>query len=372
MQSPQHHNHRFARRLLDKMDNLLPLQWRAGAENPYHRNWGYDRYQIATRGYLDPKSLFTFASNLFPTLTRIPHAKEYWRENIPPLSSDDAQFWLHQTGLDEAESTEHLHAIREAAYQAVQEFTIARWWFLKNIMAQNPYYNDLLAKIRQGSTIIDVGCGFGQDLRRLRADGATGKLYGVDTRPELWDLGQQLFGEPNDRKCFREIDITSYWKWQPGNTLADIEDEPCVFLLNDVVSFWGIERMTDVFDALLGASKVGTMVFGWLVGQEGNEEKVGITKIQGTRSPLSRGVIPTLDYFESLLGERLNSVDGTTQWNIQAQMLDFETMGFDEEDQEWFRSDFWSHGNAVKDWSFAPDERPSELKALCFMATRIK
>lgn len=309
---------------------------------------------------------------IVPKLSKVPIAEEYWRDSITPLSADEDWFWISETGIkDEAALQNHLHAVRDAAYQVVQEFSIARWWFLKNIMAANPYYHDILAAARQGSTIIDLGCGFGQDLGRLRADGASGKCYGVDERPALWDLGQKLFKEPADRKWFREIDINSRRIFGAGESISGIEEDACIFLLNDVISFWGVLNILGVFDTIRNASKVGTQVLGWVIGQEGDQETVGDAKMVGIQGFLGRGVILTLDEFQKWFSETLTTELDSKTWVVEAQMVDFDTMGFDDEDQKWFKSNFWDKTDHYPLLERAPNERPNELKAICFLATRL-
>ncbi len=47
---------------------------------------------------------------------------------------------------------------------------------------------------KSADSILDVGCGFGQALRQLRADGVAGKrLFGADIEPRFVELGYDLF-----------------------------------------------------------------------------------------------------------------------------------------------------------------------------------
>ncbi|KAF1821135.1 uncharacterized protein K489DRAFT_382176 [Dissoconium aciculare CBS 342.82] len=47
---------------------------------------------------------------------------------------------------------------------------------------------------KDGATLLDLGCAFAQDLRRLVADGVDGRqCYGSDLRLDLIDLGYELF-----------------------------------------------------------------------------------------------------------------------------------------------------------------------------------
>jgi len=48
-------------------------------------------------------------------------------------------------------------------------------------------------------------------------------------------------------------------------------EKTTIFLLKDVISFWGIKNLSNVFDAIDLASNVGTKTTGWMIGQEGDE-----------------------------------------------------------------------------------------------------
>ena len=60
--------------------------------------------------------------------------------------------------------------------------------------ANQPGYQDALRRVKQGGSLLDVGCCFGQGLRKLVADGApAANLYGMDLCPEFIELGYELF-----------------------------------------------------------------------------------------------------------------------------------------------------------------------------------
>lgn len=66
--------------------------------------------------------------------------------------------------------------------------------------------------MHDGQSLLDVGCCFGQDIRKLVADGApAGNLIGTDLHQEFLDLGYELF---RDRET-----LTS--RFFAGNILAD-------------------------------------------------------------------------------------------------------------------------------------------------------
>lgn len=57
-----------------------------------------------------------------------------------------------------------------------------------------PPYPEVLRRVKHGELFLDMGCCFGQELRRLILDGAPPKnLYCTDLRQEFFDLGYDLF-----------------------------------------------------------------------------------------------------------------------------------------------------------------------------------
>jgi SAM-dependent methyltransferase len=347
--------------------DMLPVFWKRRAENPLFRYRGYDQFRTSN---LDPNRLRDALWKAYPSASKVPIATEYWRNRHPPLNADDEEFWLFQTGIKDQEQRDRkLQEVREDAWQVVQEFSLARWWFLRNIMGLSPYYQELRELARDGATIVDLGCGLGQDLRRLRADGATGQLYGVDSRPQLHELAFNLF-RSDDKICFRKIDFRTgvgvdfdydspySQNLNREDPLTEVKEKVDVYLLNDVLSFWGAKQISAVEKSINSASRVGTKVFGWQIGQDG-EPGGGMEGKEVGNS--IRGLIPTLGTFTQSFGTP-DSGDSSIKWDVKAQLVGFDKMGFDEDDQIWFRSDFWETNTGC--------DRPNELKAICFLATR--
>lgn len=86
---------------------------------------------------------------------------------------------------------------RKHAWAVSRHPFIGRWRFLEVADHSDPYYQQVLFRLRlpkSTDSILDVGCGFGQALRQLRADGVVGKkLFGADIEPRFVELGYDLF-----------------------------------------------------------------------------------------------------------------------------------------------------------------------------------
>lgn len=62
-------------------------------------------------------------------------------------------------------------------------------------ISASPYYPTMLRRLKSGNeNFLDLGCCFGQELRKVAADGApSARLYACDLRPEFFELGYKLF-----------------------------------------------------------------------------------------------------------------------------------------------------------------------------------
>lgn len=68
------------------------------------------------------------------------------------------------------------------------------FFFLHLDLSRSPVYPQVIEQTQSGHLLLDLGCGLGQDIRRLVQDGAPAEnLIGLDVVPEYIDLGYQLF-----------------------------------------------------------------------------------------------------------------------------------------------------------------------------------
>ena len=71
--------------------------------------------------------------------------------------------------------------------------------FLDFSLARMPSYDKILARLCDPAApakLLDVGCCFGQDLRRLVVDGAPSEnLVGLELKPQFLSLGYDLFAD---------------------------------------------------------------------------------------------------------------------------------------------------------------------------------
>lgn len=86
---------------------------------------------------------------------------------------------------------------RKLAWDVSRQPFIGRWKFLRLAERVDSYYQQVLFRLtlpKSKDCILDIGCGFGQALRQLRANGVAGsQLFGADIESRFINLGYNLF-----------------------------------------------------------------------------------------------------------------------------------------------------------------------------------
>lgn len=93
---------------------------------------------------------------------------------------------------------------RDRAWHLFPYPCIGQLRFLNLNLSTNSLYGEILSRLTtQSQTLLDAGCCFGQDLRKLSFDGAPpASLYGLDVEPAFLELGYDLFLD-RDRDCMK-------------------------------------------------------------------------------------------------------------------------------------------------------------------------
>lgn len=118
---------------------------------------------------------------------------------------------------------------REKAWQVHPYACVGRFRFLDLSISLDPIYPTVLSRLKDSSsppqTLLDLGCCFGQDIRRLVADGAPSEdLYGADLRPEYLELGYELFRDKGRLNAhFLVGDVFDDGEGEGGNELKKLD-----------------------------------------------------------------------------------------------------------------------------------------------------
>ncbi|KAL6721972.1 hypothetical protein ACLMJK_001077 [Lecanora helva] len=192
--------------------------------------------------------------------------------DVPAVSSAARKVLEEYSGVPPAEVQSHVLKVRECAWQIHPFPCIGSVRFLDFSLSTMPSYKTIIAslsKTNDPTTLLDVGCCFGQDLRKLIVDGApASQVVGVDLRPEFIDLGYELF---LDRATFDGRFVAGdVFDKTPGNSLEALEG---------TISFVHVTHFFHLFDReqqVAAASRLvrflkdepGTVILGRQLGAE--------------------------------------------------------------------------------------------------------
>ncbi|KAI0358974.1 hypothetical protein OH77DRAFT_1420487 [Trametes cingulata] len=118
-------------------------------------------------------------------------------ESLYKIDDESLEFMKAQTGIqDPEELKKHFLAVQAEAYHVYPYPCIRGFHFLHMKLSRLPAYKQLLTlgKERQSPIFLDIGCCFGNDLRRAVYDGYPVEYcVASDLNPAFWELGHKLF-----------------------------------------------------------------------------------------------------------------------------------------------------------------------------------
>ncbi|KAJ3561953.1 hypothetical protein NP233_g9878 [Leucocoprinus birnbaumii] len=113
------------------------------------------------------------------------------------LEDEEARFFKQLTGIqNEKELRDHIVGVQEKAYQVYRYPCIQAFAFTKLKISLQPAYKRVLElpKTRPGAILLDIGCCFGNDLRKAVIDDwPVENAVASDLRSEFWEYGHELF-----------------------------------------------------------------------------------------------------------------------------------------------------------------------------------
>jgi hypothetical protein len=294
-----------------------------------------------------------------PSLAPVPHKFGYWMKDVRELDKVEKMEWMNRLGVqDESALHRHFREVRSEIWELVQDFSFARFWFIRSRLPLNPFYEEIIAMAQNGATIADLACGVGQDVRWLREHGASGQIWAVDICPGVWKLGFSLFGDAGNADSlakYLQADLIRDICEGGVNTcpLHVLHEKVDLFLLNDYLSFLGNEPSKRSLEAIVGASKVGTRIMGWMIGSDDPPEvNMDDPMIHGDAFV---GSMMHPEAFSKYQFGWWGAVQWTTntKWDIKTEMVDLVDFGFVADELK----DIWM--------------KKARARILCFLATRL-
>jgi len=155
----------------------------------------------------------------------------------------------------------HIMEVRDRAFDIFPYPCIGLFRFLDLSIRKSPEYPEVLQRVKNGQKFLDLGCCFGQDIRKLVSDGAPSEnTYGADLQMEFMNLGYDLFLDKDTLKTkFIASDI-----FDPGsdfgqlNSSIDIVNAASFFHLFDwEQQVWCAKRVTEILKDVPGVLVIG-------------------------------------------------------------------------------------------------------------------
>ncbi|XP_006455459.1 hypothetical protein AGABI2DRAFT_75738 [Agaricus bisporus var. bisporus H97] len=115
------------------------------------------------------------------------------------LNEQDAEFFKSQTRIrDDDALKNHIIEVQRKAYEIHHYRCIQNFSFTRRVLkiSRLPAYEHVLQlqKTRPGAILLDIGCCFGNDIRKAVADGwPVENAIGSDIHGEFWSYGHELF-----------------------------------------------------------------------------------------------------------------------------------------------------------------------------------
>ncbi|KAL8833987.1 MAG: hypothetical protein Q9170_003989 [Blastenia crenularia] len=257
----------------------------------------------------------------------------FFRHDIGPRLKPRTRHLLETySGIKPEDVILHLHEIRDRAWSFQKYPCIGQWVFLLPRMPSLPWYKDILDRIKAGSSILDIGCCFAQDLRFLAADGApTANMYATDITPDFWGLSYDLFRDKAffDAR-FITADVLGSMPW-----LGQLETNIDIFLVNQVFHLFDAARQLVMAKNIVALSQSNSWVVGWQIGSINGAalpvrtETGGETGSAGSDTKLFHNDATWRELWQQV-GQETN-----TEWSVETRMQALSEWGYEKEDTNW-------------------------------------
>ncbi|KAI0473123.1 hypothetical protein GGR56DRAFT_600496 [Xylariaceae sp. FL0804] len=193
-------------------------------------------------------------------------ASQWLQTDVRDIDAAPRQLLETYSGIPADEVVPHVLAVRDKAFALYPWPCIGQMRFLRLSLASYPAYPRILELLRADDLpqqqqqrrrrqYLDLGCCFGQDMRKLVVDGARAdQLVGLDLVPEFHALGHELFRDS------RKLAVEFYAR----DILADDDEADWAPLLArfDVLHLTSFLHIWDWAGQARAAARVATLTRG--------------------------------------------------------------------------------------------------------------
>ncbi len=184
-------------------------------------------------------------------------------QNFIDNNKNIRSFFKDYANIDEDLLVKKAFEIYTKAMDVHQYRCIASFRFLTPRILNNPFYPDVKNNWNN-KTIVDIGCGFGTDLRRMHFDGASqNSLSGLDIEDTFINLGYELF---NDRNTNKMTFLTGNIVDSNIIDLLNLEQKFDIIYSSAVIHLLDKEEISELLTNLYKILKKGGVFFGQTTG----------------------------------------------------------------------------------------------------------
>ncbi|KAI0881674.1 uncharacterized protein GGS22DRAFT_54861 [Annulohypoxylon maeteangense] len=126
----------------------------------------------------------------------------WYQPELKQIPETAKQIFQNYSKISDDEIFKHIYRVRDEAWEILPYVCVGCFRFLDFPASLSPAYPEVLERVRAGETLLDMGCGLGQDIRKYVYDGAPAdNLIGVDVESRFHDLGYELFKDRDTLKA---------------------------------------------------------------------------------------------------------------------------------------------------------------------------
>ncbi|KAH8794173.1 hypothetical protein BGZ57DRAFT_983441 [Hyaloscypha finlandica] len=173
----------------------------------------------------------------------------WYDPKLKKLGASARELLENYSEIPPAEVESHIYKIRDEAWDVFPYPCIGGFRFLDLAISLSPDYPAVLQRLKSGNeNFLDLGCCFGQELRKVAADGAMQEnLYGSDLRSEFFEMGYRLFRDRDALKSkFIAADITD-----PSSPLSELDGKIDIIYAGSFLHLFSYAELIEVCKRLV-------------------------------------------------------------------------------------------------------------------------
>lgn len=120
----------------------------------------------------------------------------WYRHNVGEIDPAVRELF-EQRGIPSSDLVQHVEHIHHKAFEIHPWPCVGGYLFLKTMINKQVLFPSILPRLQHGdTTILDLGCALGQDVRVLISSGVPSRnIYALDYFTDFWDVGFELFND---------------------------------------------------------------------------------------------------------------------------------------------------------------------------------